>query len=373
MAETSSGEKTQPASPRKKQKAREKGNVARSQDLNAAWTLTIALVALTFLGQRMFFAQLEAMAYYFGGLSTITVAPDSLQWFTIGVLYRLAYVMLPFMAIMVLPGVSVNLVQVGFLFTTEPLTPKLEKLNVIKGFKKFFNMRTFVELIKSIFKLGIIGTIVVVTLRDRWDIVQSLPYLTPLLITKALAGVVFAVWLRVVIAMLILGGLDYAFQWWRRNQELRMTVHETKEELKDIDGDPQIRRRVREIQRQMAYQRMMSDVPTADVIVTNPTEYAVALRYDMASMDAPTVLAKGVRLVAERIREIGAEHGVPIVEKPELARTLYRSIEVGQSIPEELFQVVAEVLAFVYEIDKRADKIRERESATAAMARAVAA
>ena len=372
MADTSGGEKTQPASPRKKQKAREKGNVARSQDLNAAWTLTIALVALTFLGLRMFLALLEATGYYFWGLSTFEVTHDTMQWFTLGVLYRLAYVMLPFMVIMMLAGVSVNLAQVGFLFTTEPLTPKLEKLNVIKGFKKFVNMRTFVELVKSVLKLVIIGSIVFVTLRGRWDIVQSLPYLTPLLITKALADVVFAVWLRVVIAMLMLGGLDYAFQWWRRNEELRMTTHETKEELKEMEGDPQIRRRVREIQRQMAYQRMMADVPTADVIVTNPTEYAVALRYDMAAMDVPIVLAKGVRLVAARIREIGAEHRVPIVEKPELARTLYRTVEVGQTIPEELFRVVAEVLAFVYEIDRRADKIRERESAAAAMSRAAA-
>jgi flagellar biosynthetic protein FlhB len=372
MPDTDSGEKSQPASPRKKQKAREKGNVARSQDLNAAWTLTVALVLLTFLGTRMFHAMLEATGYYFGGLSTITVTSDTMQWFSLGVLYRLGYVLLPFMVIMMLAGVSVNLAQVGFLFTTEPLTPKLDKLNVIKGFKKFFNIRTFAELVKSIFKLVIVGTIVYVTLRNRWDIVQALPYLTPLLITKALADVVFAVWLRVVIAMLILGGLDYAFQWWRRNEELRMTIQETKEELKEMEGDPQIRRRVRDIQRQMAYQRMMAEVPTADVIVTNPTEYAVALRYDMVSMDAPIVIAKGARLVAARIRDIGIEHRVPIVEKPELARTLYRTIDLGQAIPEGLFRVVAEVLAFVYEIDRRADKIRERAAAATAMSRAAA-
>ena len=372
MAEASGGEKTLPASPRKKQKAREKGNVTRSQDLSAAWSLIMALALFSLLGPGMWRLLVEATRHYFGILGSLPIAPESVQVFSAGVLFRLGRIVVPFMVLMMAAGLTINVMQVGILFTTEPLTPKLEKLNVVTGMKKFVSPRTAMELVKSIFKLTIIGFVVYSALRNRWDQVLRLPYLPPQGIVTSVAAVLFAVWLRVAIVMIILGVLDFAFQWWMRERDLRMTTQEAKEEMKDMEGNPQIRRRIREIQRRMAYQRMMAEVPTADVVVTNPTRFAVALRYDFHEMDAPVVVAKGARLVAARIRELAVENGVPIVEKPELARALYRTIEVGQPVPESLFRAVAEVLAFVYQIDRRADKVRERNQAFAPAGRPAA-
>jgi flagellar biosynthetic protein FlhB len=247
------------------------------------------------------------------------------------------------------------------------LKPNLEKLNPFTGFQKFFNLRSFVELVKSIFKLAVITAIVYFTFRSRWREVMVWSALTPLGLVQAIAGLVGLVWLRVVLAMLVLGIVDYGYQRWQYNQELRMTVQEAREETKEVEGDPRVRQRIRQVQRQMAMQRMMGEVPEAEVVVTNPVRYAVALRYNASEMQAPVVTAKGARLVAERIREIAVEHDVPIVQKPDLARMLYRTIDVGQPVPETLFVAVAEVLAFVYEIDRRAEKIRERAGIADAM------
>ena len=159
----------------------------------------------------------------------------------------------------------------------------------------------------------------------------------------------------------MLGVLDYGYQYWEHERSLMMTVEEAKQELKEYEGDPRIKQRIRQIQRRIAMQRMMADVPKADVIITNPTRFAVALRYDPANMRAPVVVAKGTRLLAERIRDLAIVHGVPIVQKPELARTLYRTIEVGHPVPESLFRAVAEVLAYVYQIDRRVEKLHERD------------
>lgn len=362
MPETSGGEKTLPASERKKQRARERGNVARSQDLGAAWTLTVALVFLTYGGTAIFTELISAMGYYLGELSSIEVTENSFRMVTVGALYRTARMCLPFMVIMMAGGVAINLLQVGFLVTGEPLKPKLDKLNPISGLQKFANVRTLVEFVKSLLKLSVVGFIVLHALRARWGQVMVLPYLTPLSATQSIAGIIFVVWFRAVIAMLVIGLFDYAFQWWKRNEDLKMTVQEAREEAKELEGDPQIRRRIREIQRRMAYQRMMREVPAADVVITNPVRCAVALRYDAANMDAPVVVAKGMRLVAARIREIAVENQVPIVEKPELARLLHRTVDLGKPVPEKLFVAVAEILAFVYRIDRRPEKTREREA-----------
>jgi flagellar biosynthetic protein FlhB len=161
----------------------------------------------------------------------------------------------------------------------------------------------------------------------------------------------------------VIGIVDYAYQRWQYNRDQMMSQQEARQELKQLEGDPLIRQRIRSIQRQMAMQRMMAEVPEADVVITNPTTYAVAVRYEPAAMDAPRVVAKGARLVAERIRERAAEFEVPIVERPELARLLYRTVEIGHNVPEDLFRTVAEVLAYVYQIDRRAAKLEERAAA----------
>jgi flagellar biosynthesis protein FlhB len=175
-----------------------------------------------------------------------------------------------------------------------------------------------------------------------------------------------SVWWRIALAILFLGILDFGFQKWQHGQDLRMTEQEMRDELKQYEGNPQIKQRIRGIQRQMSMNRMMAEIPEADVVITNPTTYAVALRFKPNEMDAPIVIAKGTRLIAERIRDLAIEHNVPIVERPPLARALYRTIEVGQAVPEDLFRAVAEVLAYIYEIEQREDKIRERMAYRAA-------
>ncbi len=362
MAEDTGGEKTLPASGRKIQRAREEGNIAKSQDLTSGLSLALALLALLILGRQMTVVLLDSFQYYLGNAPELTperIPAQALAWSAV---YRMGLCALPFMAVMVVGGLLVNFGQVGFLLTGKPMQPKLSRLDPISGFKKFTSLRSLVELVKSLFKLGIVSVIVYFTFRARLNDVVMLMGLEPLGLLSAVAQLIATVWWRIALAMIILGIFDYGYQRWQHLQELRMTHQEAKEEMKELEGDPHIKRRVRQLQRQIASQRMMADVPTADVIITNPTHYAVALRYDMGHMDSPVVVAKGQRLVAQRIREIGEEHRVPIVQNPPLARTLFRTADVGDAIPASLFRAVAEVLSFVYRIDQRAEKVRERQS-----------
>ncbi|HOF39284.1 MAG TPA: flagellar biosynthesis protein FlhB [Candidatus Hydrogenedentes bacterium] len=360
MPEQTGGEKVLPASPRKITKAREEGRVARSQDLSSAWSLCIALLTLYLLGSSAAAGMVSISRHYFQEASLLADELANPQWVALGALARMARILLPFLLVMLAGGLAMNLAQVGFLFAPAALTPRFERLNPFSGFQKFLNLRSFIELVKSVVKLTAIGAIVYVTFRSRWQELLAWPVLTPAGLAGAMASLVGLVWLRVVLAMLVLGILDYGFQRWQYLQELRMTVQEAREEMKEIEGDPRIRQRIRQIQRQMAMQRMMRAVPEADVIVTNPTHVAVALRYNAQEMEVPVVTAKGARLLAERIRALAEEHEVPIVQKPDLARMLYRTLEVGQPVPENLFVAVAEILAFVFEIDRRAGKLGER-------------
>ncbi len=361
MAEDSGGEKSLPATGRKKEKAREEGNITRSQDLSAAAALGTGLLALYMLGSSMLRTLLSCGRYYLGQAAQLDLEAVPLSSFAADAAYWLAAGALPFALVMLFSGLVMNFAQVGVLFTTQPLMPKLNKLNPITGFKKFVSTRTFVELVKSLIKLGAVGVIVYLSVRNRLPELLVLSSLTPLAIMHATAGMIASVWWRIVLAMIALGIADYGYQYWQRERDLRMTHQEMKEEMREMEGDPKVKRRVRQLQRELVMKRMMGEVPTADVIVTNPTEYAVALRYNMATMGAPEVIAKGRRLLAQRIRDIGVEHSVPIVQKPELARALYGAVEVGDQVPEKLFRAVAEVLSYVYQIDRRAEKTRERE------------
>ncbi len=360
MAEDTGGEKSLPASEQKIRRAREDGNVPKSQDLSAAWTLLVALLGMYFLGPGMFRGLIEMASHYFGEGIHQEISVATFPALTTTALLRLGYILWPFLFLLVSAGLFINLLQVGLLFSTKAITPKLDKINPLKGFKRFVSMRTFVELIKSLMKVALVSVIVYFTLRDRWPELMNLIYLEPIGTAMAVGEVVIEVWWRIVAAMLVLGLIDFGFQKWQHLQELRMTHQEVKEESKQLEGDPKIKQRIRQLQRQMATQRMMQEVPTADVVITNPIRFAIALRYDMANMESPIVVAKGARILAKRIRDIATENQVPIVEKPELARNLYRNVEVGQPVPEDVFLAVAEVLAFVYRIDERDEKLNER-------------
>ena len=363
MSEEFAGEKTLPASPRKIERARERGQVAKSQDLSASMTLLFALIGLWLLGPGAFSRLLQIGERFLGEAHVIPVDRASMQPLAIQVFTLMLPVVMPLMLLILVGGVAVNIMQFGVLFSTEALTPKLQRLDPIAGFRRYVSIRSLVELIKSLSKLGIIGTVVWFTVRGRLDEILSLIHLSPRDAAAATWSMVLAIWWRIVFVMLVIGILDYAYQRWQHLRDLMMTPQEARQELKQLEGDPQIKQRVRSIQRQMAMQRMMTEVPEADVVITNPTTYAVAVRYAPDGMDAPKVVAKGARLVADRIRLLAVDFDVPIVERPELARLLYRTVEVGDFVPENLFRTVAEVLAYVYRIDRRAGKIEEREGA----------
>ena len=359
MAEEA-GEKRLPASAQKRRRAREEGKIARSQDLSSAAALLVALIALRFLGAGMF-TRMEAITrHYLSQADYILLSSGTMQRVALEALWQAAPMLLPFMIIMILGGIAANVLQVGILVTGKPLTPKLQNVNPFSGFGNLFNAQALVKLLRSLILITVVVYIVWLTMRGRLDYIVTLMEQTPRSLVPAVGALVFLIWWRCVLAMLVIGALDYGFQYWQNERRLMMTHQEAQEELKQFEGDPQIKRRIRHVQRQIAMQRMMANVPTADVVITNPTQYAVALRYNVNAMAAPVVVAKGARLVAERIRDLAVEHDVPIVQKPELARTLYRTLEVDEPVPERLFRAVADILAYVYRIDRRAEKIRER-------------
>ncbi len=363
MAEDTGGDKSLPASQQKIQKSRMEGNIAKSQDLGSGIALATALVALVFFGPMSMEYLLDAGRYYIGHAHELTVEQVGLQPLAMGVIRYLAYCVLPLALMIMSVGLLVNLAQVGILLTGKPLVPKFSRLNPITGAQRFVSIRSLVELVKSLAKLTLVVAVVWFAMRDRVGEFVVLMAMTPLGILSGVTGLVYSVWWRIALVMIILGLFDFAYQRWQHLQDLRMTHQEVKMESRELEGDPQIKRKVRQLQRQMATQKMMQDVPEADVIITNPVRFAVAIRYEMGEMRSPVVVAKGARKMAEKIRAIATEHDVPIVQKPELARALYRSIDVGQGIPESLFRAVAEVLSFVYSIDQRQAKIQERESA----------
>lgn len=363
MPEDTGGERTIPATQRKRERTREEGNIARSQDLTSAWALGAALLAMAYLGPDIWRELLDSGRFFLGHLDEIVRGEMAKERIATETMLFLARAAGPFALVMLTAGLTINFLQVGVLFTTKPLMPKIERLNPISGMRKFANVRAFAELVKSLAKLAVAVGIAWLTISARTRELLLLALLTPEELVPAVGDLIFAVWWRIVAAVGVIGLLDYGFQLWQHERDIRMSQKEFRDELREMEGDPRIRRRVRQIQRQLAMQRMMAEVPKADVIITNPTHYAVALRYVMDEMAAPVVVAKGARLLAQRIRDVAVENKVPIVERPELARTLYRTVDIGRPIPETLFRTVAEVLSFVYRIDQRAERARERAAA----------
>jgi len=342
------GEKTEKATPRKRQEARKKGQVFRSTDLNSA-ILIITVFAVINFGFPYMLESLQGFTReYLVGRSIQDFTPQVAQTVLLESILVLARITIPILAVAALAGIITNLLQVGFLFSTEPLGIKLERVNPVEGFKRIFSKRALVELVKSILKLTITAYIV-------YQVISQHIYLFPILmdmevaqIVKNLLGLIFEMAMKIGIALLALGILDYLYQRWEHEQSLKMTKHEVKEEYKQMEGDPQIRARQKQKQRELAMRRMMAEVPKADVVITNPTHFAVALRYNPEQMDAPMVVAKGQDFIAQRIKELARESGVTVVENQELARNLYYICDLGDVIPENLYQAVAQVLAFVY-------------------------
>ena len=342
------GEKTEEPTAKKKSDARNKGQVAKSQELNAAFILFVGFWTMKILGTYTYGEIAAYAAYIFGNLNT-TVDTETVMRLFLGIIIVLLKTAFPIMVAIMIIGLAINIVQVGWNFMTEPLGFDLGKLNPINGFGRIISKRSLVELLKSLFKILIIGLFLYENLKDEILQMPKLLYLDLNVSMTKIADIIFMMAFKICAIFFVLAILDYMYQKWEHNEQLKMTKQEVKEEFKQTEGDPQIKGKIRQKQREMAMSRMMQEVPKADVIVTNPTHFAVALRYS-DGMRAPEVIAKGQDLVALKIKEVALATGVVIVENKPLARALYAAVEIGGTVPPELYKAVAEVLAYVYHL-----------------------
>ena len=344
-------EKTQEATPKRREDARRRGQVARSPELGLAMGILASSVLLKNFGGGMLSQLLDFIRQWLLLAGSWQGGQNDLFALTAQVVLFLGKILAPLFAGLLLVGLAVNFAQVGFLFTGEGLTPKLERINPLEGAKRIVSKRSLVELGKSLLKIVIVGYLAYSAIRKSFDLFLSTAQMPP---RRSLrppdSEAAYGIGLRVGMGFLLIAVGDYFFQRFDYEKNLRMTKEEVKEELKQTEGSPQTRSRIRQKQRQMAMRRMMEEVPKADVVITNPTHLAVALSYDPKKMAAPIVVAKGQDRLAEKIRELARANKVPIVENKPLARALYRTVEVGQAIGADLYRAVAEILAFVYQL-----------------------
>ncbi len=353
MAEESNDEKTEAPSEKKKQDARERGTVAKSTEINSVIVLLTALFLIKILGPWIVKELSNSIIEFIRFISDTEMDYSRLMLLVRKALVMLAKVAAPITGGILIMGVVANVAQVGFLFTLKPLMPKLEKINPVTGFTRLFSMRSVIETIKNIIKLIIIISVAYITLKKEFGTVLTLSDASVLSIWTYALAASYKVILRIAMAMIIIALLDYAYQRFEHEKQLKMTHQEVKEERKQLEGDPLVKSRIRSLQREMARRRMMEQVPKATVVVTNPTHLAIALRYAPEENDAPVVVAKGKDLIAQRIKKLAKENNVPIVEDKPLARSMYDKVEVGFPIPVEFFTAVAEVMAYVYRLKNR--------------------
>ena len=348
------GEKTEDATPKRMTEAREKGQVPRSADLSAAIALSAAAILLRVFGADL----LGGMGSYLRSAlepGSLGLGVDPAR---VGGTIRLAVAMglrllVPVLLVMAFVAVVEQVAQVGWNVTVEPLMPKLERLSPAKGIKNMFSRRSLVKGIVNLAKLGLIGSVAILVVHGAEHQIVATPALTAIGAMLLAARLVTDLALWVLAVLLAIGLIDRSYQVWQHKHDQRMSKQEVKDERKGAEGDPETKARRQRIAREIMRQRLRAAVPQADVVVTNPTHYAVAIKYDSETMDAPKVVAKGADHLALQIRLIASGAGVAIVERPPLARALYRAVEVGREVPVEWYEAVAEVLAYVYRLEGR--------------------
>jgi len=354
-----SDERTEKATPKRRNKSRQEGQISKSQDLNMAVTLAISFWVI-FLFMPSISNKLKDITIdILSGLHPHTVTNSNFIGLVSTYIFTTIHILVPVMAFIMISGIIINYIQVGPIFTTKTITPDFSKLGpekVIKGFQKFFQLKSFVELIKSIIKAVLVGGVGYSVVRKREHELVALLGSDIMTSLGVIGSILLEMLIQICIILFILGIIDKKYQDYEFEKSIKMTKQEVKDERKNAEGDPKIKSKIRGIQMRFAMQRMMSSVPTADVIVTNPTHYAVALRYDTSKAPAPQVVAKGVDFVAFKIREVAQNNNIPIVENRPLARTLYKIVPLDGLVPAELYVAVAEVLAYVYKTNKKKGK-----------------
>ncbi len=345
-------DKTEKATPKKKSDARKKGQVFQSREMSASLTLVIMIVSVNAFGSIIYGQITGYMKKTFTQYLIMKDAIDAniLAKLFVDGLIVLAQTVLPLLLIAALAGLLVGYAQVGILFTMETLKIQGNRINPLSGFKRIFSLRSVVELVKAIIKIVIVGLVTYTYLKSKSNEVVALMGKDLLDVLAFIGNSAFAVALRICIVMILVGFLDYLYQRYDYEKSLKMTKQEIKEEFKQMEGNPEIKSKIKQKQRQMSMRRMMQEIPKADVVITNPTHYAVAIKYDIQKASAPYVIAKGQDYVAMRIKQVAAENKIQVVENKPLARTLFSTVNIGETIPQELYQAVAEILAFVYNL-----------------------
>ncbi len=348
-----SGEKTEEPTQRKKEESRKKGQVAKSAELSSVFVILAAFVALKTSGSYMYGKLAGYMRYIFGELNVRgDFSIESIQWVILNAGVVFLETVMPVLLAVLVVSVTVSFLQVGFNFAPELIMPQFSRLNPISGFGRIFSKRSVVELLKSLLKITIVGYFIYRYLREETIRIPALMMSELEASFAVLAAIIYDLAFQIALVILVLAILDYGYQWWEHMQNLKMSKQEVKEEMKQTEGNPQIKGKIREKQRAMAMRRMMTEVPKADVVITNPTHFAVAIKYE-AGMEAPAVIAKGSDFIAQRIREIAKENDVTIIENKPLAQALFKSAEIGDLIPPDLYKAVAEVLAYVYRLKRK--------------------
>lgn len=341
-------ERTEDATSRRRDEAREKGQVARSQELVSVGILVASLIYFYFGASGLVKNIMELMTSGFRTASQADLTPESLNFLFTDYIFKGFIIVFPIMLTIVIAAILGNIMQFGIMFSSDAVTPKISKIDPIKGFQRLFSLRSIMELVKSVLKMCIVSIIAYIVVKG--EVGNMLPLMEQSIwgILIYYGRVCFKILLATTVIMFILAIFDYIYQRWEYEKSLRMTKQEIKDEYKNTEGDPLIKARIRRIQREIAAKRMMAQVPKADVVITNPTHLAVAIKYDHENMMAPKVVAKGANLIAEKIKKIAEEYDVPIVEDKPLAQVLYKTVSLDHLIPEDLYRAVAEVLAFVY-------------------------
>ena len=351
MADNNKDQKTEEPTSKRVTDTEKKGNFAHSREINSSFILLAALLGFMILGEQSTRNVMGSWTDMFAESWTLQLSPEELYKITANAMQAFVKIVGPFLIIIMLAGVMSNLLQIGGLrFSSHPLVPKFNKLNPLAGFGRIFSKNSVMELFKSLFKVGIISVISYYVIKSHWKEIPPLMGFGVGQVLSFMGFVALEIIFNVLLVMIFLSLLDFTFQKFTYLENLRMTKQEVKEERKESDGNPQVKQRIRTVQMQMARKRMMSAVPEADVIVTNPTHISIAIKYDTENFAAPLVVAKGVGPIAMRIREIAKENGIPLVEDKPLARTLNKTVEVGQMIPASLYKAVAEILAYVYKL-----------------------
>ncbi|NRD79416.1 flagellar biosynthesis protein FlhB [Bacillus sp. BRMEA1] len=343
-----SGEKTEKATPQKRRDARKKGQVAKSPEVSSALTLLLSFSFLLIGGKNLVAGCFNIFIHCFQDYLRWDVTIKNTQVLYKELLIESAQLIAPFFAIVVAAGLIANFAQVGFMINPEGLKMKFSKINPLQGAKNIFSFRTVVELIKSILKISVTSTVVFLIIWNQRGQLVSLGEKNIWDTASFIGSLILQIGVSASGCLIVLAAADYFYQKFEYEKKLRMSKQEIKEEFKKMEGDPHIKGKRKAKQRELAMKRMMQEVPKADVVITNPTHFAVAIRYDINTMDAPLVIAKGQDHVALKIKEIAKQNKIMTVENRPLARALFASVEIGETIPEELFNAVGEILAYVY-------------------------